>query len=68
MKRNESLNTRRIKQNLKRNGQLNVKSIKQSQKRNGLLKGNGIGRGLNLVAWRIESDTERLNIHWNAIE
>ena len=29
---------------------LNVKSIKQSQKRNGLLKGNGIGRVLNLVA------------------
>ena len=45
-----------------------VKSIKQSQKRNELLKGNGIGRVLSLVAWRIECDTERLKIHWNAIE
>ncbi|KAL5486660.1 hypothetical protein EMCRGX_G019170 [Ephydatia muelleri] len=45
-----------------------MKSIKQSQKRNGLLKGNSIGRVLNLVAWRLECDTGRLNIHWNAIE
>ena len=28
----------------------------------------GIGRVLNLVAWRIECDTGRLNIQWNAIE
>ena len=38
------------------------------QKRNGLLKGNGIGRVLNLSAWRIECDTGRLNIQWNAIK
>ena len=29
---------------------------------------NGIGRVLNLVAWRIECDTGRQNIYRNAIE
>ncbi|KAL5480106.1 hypothetical protein EMCRGX_G023728 [Ephydatia muelleri] len=53
---------------MKRNRTLNLKSIKQNQKRNGLLKGNGIGRVLNLSAWRIECDTGRLNIQWNAIK
>ena len=46
----------------------NLISIKQSQKRNGLLKDNGIGILLNLVAWRMECDTGRLNMQWNAIE
>ncbi|KAL5474441.1 hypothetical protein EMCRGX_G026388 [Ephydatia muelleri] len=44
-----------------RNRPLNSTSIKQSQKRNGLLKGDGIERVLNLVAWRIECDTGRLS-------
>ena len=45
-----------------------MKCIKQSQIRSKLLKGNGIERFLNLIAWRRECDEGRLNIHWNAIE
>ena len=55
-------------QAVERNGPLNVRIIKHNQKRKGLLKGNCIGRVLNLAAWRRECDTGKLYIHCNAIE
>ena len=41
---------------------LNANVIKQTQKRNGPLKGNVIGRVLNVLAWRRECGTGRLSV------
>ena len=76
-KRNGQLNARDIMQTQKKNGQLNAKAMKQTQqrnrpknasgimqiqKRNGQLKGNVIGRVLNVLAWRRECGTGRLSV------
>ena len=62
-KRNgHQLNAKAIKQSQKRNRPLNASGIKQTQKRNGPLKGNVIGRVLNVLAWRRECGTGRLSV------
>eukprot|EP00731_Ephydatia_muelleri_P008241 Em0004g579a len=61
-KRNGPLNASGIKQSQKRNELLNASGIKKTQKRNGPLKGNVIGRVLNLLAWRRECGTGRLSV------
>ncbi|KAL5491019.1 hypothetical protein EMCRGX_G016233 [Ephydatia muelleri] len=61
-KRNGLLNASGIKQSQKRNELLNASGIKKTQKRNGPLKGNVIGRVLNLLTWRREFGTGRLSV------
>ena len=45
-----------------RNRPKNASGIMQTQKRNGQLKGNVIGRVLNVLAWRRECGTGRLSV------
>ena len=61
-KRNGQLNAKAMKQTQQRNRPKNASGIMQTQKRKGQLKGNVIGRVLNVLAWRRECGTGRLSV------
>ncbi|KAL5502520.1 hypothetical protein EMCRGX_G009313 [Ephydatia muelleri] len=61
-KRNGQLNAKAMKQTKQRNRPKNASGIMQTQKRNGQLKGNVIGRVLNVLAWRRECGTGKLSV------